>query len=96
LQHPHPRKSKHQVLVDVNLLLQTMTAEKTRIGEWVNVIGYITASPSSARPGSLQPNHKQPEVHIQALVLWSTGPLDIDRYEASLEGLQEENGTSSS
>jgi len=89
LQDPHPRGSKDHVLVDVKLLLETLKTENTQIGEWVNVIGYIVASP--VRPDTTPANRKRSEVHIQALLLWSAGPLDLDRYEASLEALDDED-----
>ena len=91
LEHQCPRGSKDRALVDVNLLLETLKTENTQVGEWVNVIGYITSSPGGhdASPA----NHKRTGgVHVQALVLWSAGPLGIDRYEASLEGREARNG----
>jgi hypothetical protein len=66
--------------VDVNLLLDTLGHEKTRVGEWVNVIGYVTRKQrmNKASPGDLA-------VHVQALVVWSTGPLDVQRYEKAFD-----------
>lgn len=64
----------------MRLLLEKLTAEQTSVGQWVNVIGYI-ASPS---PGTVKQQSKRktevPSVEIQALMLWSAGPLDIGRY----------------
>lgn len=72
-------------LVDVSLVLESLGSEQTRVGEWVNVIGYITniaplASGSDSTRESLA-------VHTQAVLLWSAGPFDIRRYEASAKAL---------
>lgn len=89
LQHNFPHASGVKALVDVRLLLEKLTAEQTSIGQWVNVIGYI-ASPSPA-PVKQQSKREMgvPSVQIQALVLWSAGPLDIGRYERCLAGVAE-------
>ncbi|TLD23949.1 hypothetical protein PspLS_06732 [Pyricularia sp. CBS 133598] len=73
------RQSQVQALVDVNLILQALNQEHTRSGEWVNVVGYITKSGPSGdkRTG----NHR---VKVQALLLWSAGPLSLQDYEKTL------------
>jgi hypothetical protein len=69
-------------LVDVNLVLESLGPDQTRIGEWVNVIGYITAIPPiTDGKGS---NHGTQRVHAQAILLWSSGPLDVQKYEVSV------------
>ncbi|KAK4149149.1 CST complex subunit Ten1 [Chaetomidium leptoderma] len=86
LEHRLPEETLSvTALVDVNLILQSLGSDQTRIGEWVNVIGYITdIAPPADGKGS---NHGSPTVHTQAALLWSTGPLDIRRYETSVKGL---------
>ncbi|EHK99682.1 hypothetical protein GLAREA_00498 [Glarea lozoyensis ATCC 20868] len=80
LEHKYPKDSSVQVHVDVKLLLRTMSAGHSRVGEWVNVIGYITAVRSAHRT--------LPEitvVYVQALLLWSAGSFDLHGYEKSLD-----------
>jgi hypothetical protein len=73
-------------LVDVQLVLERLGAEQTRIGEWVNVIGYITRiSKDSAGAAVSRPEVSM--VHVQALLLWSAGPLDIQQYQLSVQAL---------
>ena len=67
--------------MDVNLLLNTLGHEKTRVGEWVNVIGYVTRKQRMGKPTT--PGGFA--VHVQALVVWSTGPLDVQRYEKTFD-----------
>jgi hypothetical protein len=67
-------------LVDLQLVLEKIGHEQTRIGEWVNIIGYV-----SQQPPKISTSSQHIEVHIQALLLWSAGPLDIQQYEASVE-----------
>lgn len=74
-------------LVDVNLVLESLGSEHTRVGEWVNVIGYITdiaplASNRESSRGRLA-------VYTQAVLLWSAGPFDIRRYETSVKALEQ-------
>ena len=50
LRHDFPTGNEREALVDARLLLQSLTVAETRIGEWVNVIGYITSqSPAKAK-----------------------------------------------
>jgi hypothetical protein len=76
LEHNVHNGAKAQALVDIKLLLETVTSDQTRVGEWVNVTGYIT---------SIAMNGERHQVGIQALLLWSTGPLDLARYARSLD-----------
>lgn len=95
LQYRHPAQGSCHVvaLVDVTLVLRTLKSDQVRIGEWVNVIGYVTAVSSlPARKGSrgneaLQVR-AQTQVHIRALLIWSSGPLDTQRYNESLDALK--------
>ncbi|KAH7358285.1 CST complex subunit Ten1 [Plectosphaerella cucumerina] len=79
LTHNFPEGAEATALVDVNLLLEKLTAELTRVGEWVNVTGYIS---ETTRPNG------DGHVPIQALLLWSAGPLDLQRYERSLVAMK--------
>ncbi|KAK0616052.1 CST complex subunit Ten1 [Bombardia bombarda] len=83
--HPLDNNTAVRALVDVNLVLASLKADQTRIGEWVNVIGYITAiHPSTDAKAS---DNGGLRVQIQSLVVWSAGPLDVKQYEASMVAL---------
>ena len=69
-----------KVHLDVKLLLQSLNHEQTDVGQWVNVIGYISLI---QRPSSKAPDLKNSRVDVQALVLWKAEDLDIALYEAS-------------
>jgi hypothetical protein len=60
-------------------LISTLKPDDTRIGEWVNVIGYIQA------PRQNLASHVNLRTQVQAIVLWSSGPLKLDGYEKSLD-----------
>ncbi|PMD27346.1 hypothetical protein NA56DRAFT_553551, partial [Hyaloscypha hepaticicola] len=79
LEHNHPASNMYKALVDVNLLLSTLKSHETQIGEWVNVIGYIERF-RREDPPSINGH----EVRVQALVLWSSGPFNLEGYEKSL------------
>lgn len=89
LEHNYPRESKIKAIVDVELLVNTLKSEETQIGEWVNVIGYIQDS-QQQKPSKL-PNEPHLGIRVQAIVLWSSGPLKLDGYEKSLD-LQKSDG----
>lgn len=92
LHHHFPKRSGIKALVDVRLLLERLTAEQTSAGEWVNVIGYISSAPPTPMTKSSKRKIEAPAVHIQALMLWSAGPLDIGRYETCLAGTVDKDG----
>ncbi|KAL7937018.1 CST complex subunit Ten1 [Trichoderma chlorosporum] len=72
LGHMYPPGTNEVVRVDLGLVLETIQSGATQVGQWVNVVGYITEGIESL-------------VQVQALLLWPTGPLDIGRYEKSLQ-----------
>lgn len=80
LGHAYPEDTNVKAMVDVELLLETINHEQTRIGEWLNVVGYVTPR----RRGSKAPTESL-SVHVQALIVWPTGPLDVQRYEKTFE-----------
>lgn len=79
LEHNHPSGNSSKALVDVNLLLNTLKSHETQIGEWVNVIGYIERKKQSTLGSD------DWQVQVQALVLWLSGPFNLDGYEGSLD-----------
>jgi hypothetical protein len=57
-----------------------MKSNETRIGEWVNVIGYVQSQQN------LETSEKnQSSIPVQAIVLWSPGPFNLEGYERSLD-----------
>ncbi|EFX01158.1 hypothetical protein CMQ_6100 [Grosmannia clavigera kw1407] len=84
LRHEYPQASRDRALVDVRLLLETLTANQVQVGEWVNVIGYVNRIVPAQSTKFPTREAKCKDVHVQALILWSTGPLDIQDYERCL------------
>lgn len=83
LGHMYPPGTDETVLVDIELVLETIQPGVTQVGHWVNVVGYIVEGNKS---GAQKPSgEKKPPRHIQALLVWPTGPLDVGRYEKSLQ-----------
>jgi hypothetical protein len=71
----------HKALVDVNLLLESLDSSQTRLGEWMNVMGYVTSKGPSKTAG---PNCDCGHTTVQAIVFWSAGPVKLDEYERAL------------
>lgn len=80
MEHNYPPGNAVKAMVDIRLLLNTLKSNETQIGEWVNIIGYIEAGQPIKR-GELE----QLSVNVQAVVLWSTGPLKLQAYERSFD-----------
>lgn len=80
LEHNHPPGNLLQAHVDVNLLVTTMKSHETWIGEWVNVIGYVTAQQKRTQYGQ-----EKPFVDIQAILLWSSASFNLQAYEKTLD-----------
>ncbi|KAJ6443295.1 telomere capping, CST complex subunit domain-containing protein [Purpureocillium lavendulum] len=83
LGHLYPKGTNVAAAVDVRLVLGTLLSEMTRVGEWVNVIGYVTERRETPDSDSTA---DAPSAPIQALAVWPTGPLDIQRYERAFDG----------
>ncbi|KAH7262135.1 CST complex subunit Ten1 [Fusarium tricinctum] len=83
LAHLYPKDTNVTTSVDVSLLLESLTAEQTRVGEFVNVIGYITEQKITR--DTKPPCQESQQVCVQAIVLWSTGPMDLQKYEKLLD-----------
>lgn len=63
------------------------------VGAWVNVMGYVTEAKEAAEAAAAGNGRSAPSrrrgppttaVNIQAILLWSTGPLDVQAYERQL------------
>ena len=100
LRHDVARSSKPVVsaLVDVDLLLETIASTDRSVGEWINVIGYVTRiePPAAAEGSGVQRSTGRPEkgktgplcmtvVHVQAVMLWSAGAVQLREYEKTLQ-----------
>ncbi|KAF2488974.1 hypothetical protein BU16DRAFT_532018 [Lophium mytilinum] len=83
LTHNHPPSSPTPATtarVNIDHVLETLkSTEVLQVGAWVNVIGYITARPSRSAGDALR------ESHVQAIVLWSAGSLNLEEYERAVE-----------
>ena len=75
-------------MVDVKLLLETLRSSDTCVGEWVNVMGYITQRESKPTTSGGQIIHA---AAVQAIVFWSAGSVRIEEYESALAGIQAES-----
>ena len=96
LEHNYPRLKKPRdnppsIAVDVNAILETMTWEELCVGAWINVIGYVRKSPAAAWVKEVASAHaSMPEsVHVDAVIVFPAGPIDLGEYEQILGDSQE-------
>jgi hypothetical protein len=85
--------------VDAHLVLDCLYWDKVRVGEWLNVLGYVEKHKIEGGKFGQEylPVKEQPQyqpalfvVNIQATYIWSTGPMDIDRYVQTVRVLEAE------
>lgn len=70
--------------VDVKLRLESLSAEETERGYWLNIIGYITSiAPLVTNPRSL--GRSRHRVGIQCILHWSAGSVDTAKYQRHLK-----------
>ena len=102
MKHNFP-PSAMQVTAHTNIdhVLDSIERTDTEVGAWVNVIGYLTSPPAGSGGGGRGKRKKimmkqskresqsqERDVYVNAIVLYSTGPLKLDIYERSLERRQ--------
>jgi hypothetical protein len=86
--HP-PGAEVVTAVADVKLLLGKLHHEQTAVGSWVNVIGYVKAKSKRKRSTTSTRHTDEGDaetwvVHVQAVMLWQTGPLDVQLYEKAV------------
>ncbi|KAF2805312.1 uncharacterized protein BDZ99DRAFT_466946 [Mytilinidion resinicola] len=88
LQHHYPSSSAIPTArVNIDHVLETLkSTEVLQVGAWVNVIGYVTAGEGEPPARSSRKAGDAPrQSHVQAIVLWSAGSLNLDEYEKAVE-----------
>lgn len=86
-----------KALVSLNMILDRITAEQVATGAWINVIGRVensTHEMQMQKQTHLQRHADAQSVRVQALLVWSTGPIDFRAYEKEVVGLLREDGGS--
>ncbi|KAI9684436.1 MAG: hypothetical protein M1829_002246 [Trizodia sp. TS-e1964] len=89
MQHSYPapaagsRSRCVTAVVDVRLLLDSLKSSDAQVGEWLNVIGYVSAA---ERVGLAQLGTAGNSVGVQAVMLWPAGPFNLGEYEMVLKG----------
>ncbi|KAF4760542.1 hypothetical protein N7455_002885 [Penicillium solitum] len=99
LEHNYPRSkiAPSSVSVDINALLEDLTAEELRVGTWLNVVGYIresepalppssfSSTPDDANQSSQRPSRVPPRVvYVEAIMVFPAGAIGIGEYERIL------------
>ncbi|KAJ5959764.1 uncharacterized protein N7479_006914 [Penicillium vulpinum] len=99
LEHNYPRSkiAPSSVSVDINAVLEDLTAEELRVGTWLNVLGYIrelepvpppssfSSTPDEANRSSQRPSTVPPRpVYVEAIMVFPAGAIAIGEYERIL------------
>ena len=83
-------------MVDLKLVMETLRSTDTRVGEWVNVVGYVEADnvklDKEVRGGSREwrggdiegQDGEMARPKVQAVMLWSAGGVKLADYERAV------------
>ncbi|KAI9824938.1 MAG: hypothetical protein M1832_001543 [Thelocarpon impressellum] len=88
LRHQYPVQSSSAALVNIFILLDTVSASDLQVGEWLNVIGYVSISSTDAALKNERPA-TSPRVYVQAIAVWTAGAIKLGEYEKVLEERRE-------
>jgi hypothetical protein len=73
------------VAVDVNAVLEAVTAEELRVGAWVNVVGYVRSWGSDRNDHDiLRKLRMSSPVYVEAVMVFSAGVVELGEYERVL------------
>ncbi|CDM35104.1 hypothetical protein DTO013E5_3016 [Penicillium roqueforti] len=96
LEHNYPRSkiAPSSVSVDINPLLEDLTAEELGVGTWLNIVGYVRESEPLPPPSSFSSDANQPSqrpstcpprpVYVEAIMVFPAGAIAIGEYERIL------------
>ncbi|KAF4169820.1 hypothetical protein CNMCM6936_006056 [Aspergillus lentulus] len=93
LEHDYPRRrfstnagtEPASVAVDVNAVLESVTAEELRVGAWVNVVGYVRRwSSDGGDHDVLRKLMMSNPVYVEAVIVFSAGTVELGEYERVL------------
>ncbi|RLL93950.1 hypothetical protein CFD26_102166 [Aspergillus turcosus] len=95
LEHNYPRRrfpasaetERASVAVDVNAVLESVTAEELRVGAWVNVVGYVRSWGSDSDGDdhdALRKLRMSSPVYVEAVMVFSAGVVELGEYERVL------------
>ena len=78
--------------VEITHVLETVKSTDLHVGSWLNIIGYVRRSLASRnkRKRAQDPAPVlQPQVIVQAILIWNAGAVSISEYERTLSCQQE-------
>jgi hypothetical protein len=89
VEHRYPQDAGNNLsfAVEITHVLSTINATELQAGSWLNVIGYVRRSQSSRhkRKRAADPVLPvQPQIIVQAILIWNAGAIKITEYEKIL------------
>jgi hypothetical protein len=91
VKHDYPRVASSrpptEATVDINMVLESTNMELLQPGSWINVIGYVRSLPMSKgrRPSTSRRKTVAELPEIQAVLVWSAGAVQVEKYEKTME-----------
>lgn len=85
VRHNHP-DSVTVARVNVDHILESAQRSDLEVGAWVNVTGYVNQIKERRLPERVDGRaRRRTKVQVQAIMLWSAGSLNVQKYEEALE-----------
>jgi hypothetical protein len=94
LEHAFPQQMcpTPTVLVDLQLVLESLKVPDVQRGSWLNVIGYVRKSEQRYKKTgnpSADDVRRGPIPNVQAIIVWDAGAIRVGDYEAALTSQRE-------
>lgn len=96
LRDKFPTTSSEHPTAVVNIvnILENLNHELLQVGSWVNLMGYVRATPKSAKHDSKSSKDGDDSrsssraVHVEATMMWSAGAIKLDKYRTAAREYQ--------
>ena len=89
LAHAYPAAASSSnvlAMVDITVIVETMSRKDLEVGAWVNVIGYVQECKGKVRAPM--------RVGVQAIIIWGAEGVRLGQYEKAVAGRLQMEGAS--
>ncbi|KAK5115327.1 hypothetical protein LTR62_001527 [Meristemomyces frigidus] len=82
--YPSTAKDTPTILVLVDAIKDSLNHELLAVGSWLNVIGYVRS-----RPNECKVSRQAQVAFVEAIVMWSAGAIQHNKYQAAVADFQQ-------
>lgn len=98
--YPITTNTAPTAVVIIENLLGNINHELLQVGSWVNIVGYVRASPidavrrSKSSKQAVKPKDANHPTMVDATTMWSAGAIKLDKYKSATQDYQKLHSTS--